>query len=104
MTTTIRPIETRYKGYRDGRIDEYQARAAAGLPLFGRGEPRADRRRDSVCIGCGAACKFGKAGKKPAGWESRPLVGIPERELHCPICLLEWGWGDLTDPNVRNPR
>lgn len=82
------------------RVAANAARVAAGRRIFEPTPevvPEADKPNRRACIGCGRATSKGWGkGTRPKGWAVRRLAGA-ERfgfEIHCPLCLKRWGWGE----------
>ena len=83
------------------RIARYRLRAAAGLPLFDTADdtphPLTAGATEWRCVGCDALCRFSRQFALPSGWERVTSMwrGVTIRELHCPECVRQWGYGSM---------
>lgn len=76
---------------REARIRRYARRAAAWLPLFGRGPAEPPPLREPrTCVGCGATdhCRAGGAAR---GWVTVRADSNSTSDSHCPECVRLYG-------------
>jgi len=70
----------------DERIERMRVAAEEADPI---------RKTRSQCWACDSYCESGNL-VASAGWYSRKLSGTyaAVREVYCPECFNQWGWGD----------
>lgn len=84
----------------ESRIEDYQRRAEAGLPmpLFGREGPPVPADKQLSAIICCACARVGRRKDLygPRAWASRPMrcTSNVEQEVYCTRCFDIWGWPD----------